>query len=57
MKVTTIEEAQDLSSIKVDEPIGSLQTFKMSINDRSKKKNTCITFVSKTEEVGSQGNK
>lgn len=31
IKVTTIEEAQDLSSIKVDEFIGSLQTFEMSI--------------------------
>lgn len=29
IKVTTIEEAQDLSNIKVDELIGSLHTFEM----------------------------
>ncbi|MCI34724.1 gag-pol polyprotein [Trifolium medium] len=34
MKVTAIEEAQDLSTIKVDELIGSLQTFEMTFNDR-----------------------
>lgn len=32
MKVTTIEEGQDLRSIKIDELIGPLQTFDMSIN-------------------------
>lgn len=35
MKVTAIEEAIDLSRIKVDELIGSLQTFEISINERS----------------------
>lgn len=33
MKVTAIEEAHDLSNIKVNELIGSLQTFEMSINE------------------------
>ncbi|MCI10090.1 gag-pol polyprotein, partial [Trifolium medium] len=33
MKVTAIEEAQDLSTRKVDELIGSLQTFEMAFND------------------------
>lgn len=55
MKVTSIEEAQDLSNIKVDELIGSLQTFEISINGRSEKKKKGITFISHTEEVGSQG--
>ncbi|XP_057452420.1 uncharacterized protein LOC130744244 [Lotus japonicus] len=50
MKVTAIEEAQDISSIKVDELIGSLQTFEMSINERSDKKNKSITFVSNAED-------
>ncbi|XP_057452470.1 uncharacterized protein LOC130744299 [Lotus japonicus] len=50
MKVTAIEEAQDISSIKVDELIGSLQTFEMSINERSDKKNKSIAFVSNTED-------
>lgn len=49
MKVTIIEEGQDLSSIKDIELICSLQTFEMSINERSKKKNKWITFVSNTE--------
>lgn len=35
MKVTSIEEAQDLSTLKVDELMGSLQTFEVSINGRS----------------------
>lgn len=55
MKMTAIEEAQDLSSIKVDEIIGFMQTFDMSINERSGKKNKMITFVSNTE--GDQGHK
>ena len=50
MKVTVIGEAQELSSIKVDELIGSLQTFEMTLNDRSKQKKKCITFVSNNEE-------
>lgn len=37
MKVVTIKEAKDLSGIKVDELIGSLQTFEIAINDRLKK--------------------
>lgn len=49
MKVVIIEEAQDLSSIKVDELIGSFQTFEMSINDISEKKNKGITRVSNSE--------
>lgn len=50
MKVTTIEEAQDLRSMKVDELIGYLKTFKIAISDRSEKKNKSIAFVSNTEE-------
>lgn len=38
MKVTTIEEAQDLTTLKVDELIGSLRTFEVTINGRSEKK-------------------
>lgn len=37
-KVTTIEEAQDLSTIKVDELNGSLQTFELVINDKSERR-------------------
>lgn len=55
IKVTAIEEAQDLSSMKVDELIGSLKTFEMSINEWSKNKNKGISFVSNSEELEIQG--
>src|SRR3954469_20652101 len=50
MKVTAIEEAQDISSMKVEELIGSLQTFEMGINENSEKKNKSIAFVSNSQE-------
>src|ERR1044072_6753989 len=50
MKVTAIEEAQDISTMQVDELIGSQQTFEMTLNERSEKKNKNIAFVSNTEE-------
>ncbi|XP_058741244.1 uncharacterized protein LOC131613606 [Vicia villosa] len=50
MKVTSIEESQDISKMKVDELIGSLQTFEMSICDNGEKKNKSKTFVSNTDE-------
>jgi len=37
MKVTTIEEAQDTTSMKVEELIESLQNFKIMINSRKEK--------------------
>lgn len=55
MKVIAIEEAQDLSNIKVDELIGSLQNFEMTLNDRFEKKNKSIAIVSNTEEDEDQG--
>src|ERR1044072_1635351 len=50
MKVTAIEEAQDIASMQVDELIGSLQTFELSFNDKADKKNKSIAFVSNTDE-------
>ncbi|XP_057439907.1 uncharacterized protein LOC130731662 [Lotus japonicus] len=49
MKVTAIEEAQDISSLKVDELIGSLMTFELSQDDKPDKKHKNIAFVSNTE--------
>ncbi|KAK2356863.1 gag-protease polyprotein [Trifolium repens] len=37
IKVSAIEESQDLSTMKVDELIGSLQTFEMAINEKLEK--------------------
>ena len=50
MKVTTIEEAHDISNIMVDELVGSLQTFELAISDKSEKKNKTTTFVSNAED-------
>ena len=50
MKVTTIEEAQDISNMKVEELVGSLQTFELAINERSEKKNKSIAFISNTND-------
>ena len=49
-EVTSIEEAQDIDKMKVDELVGSLITFELSINERPEKKNKSITFVSNTED-------
>ena len=45
-KVTAIEEAQEISSMKVDELIGSLQTFELAKGYKKKS----IAFVSNTDE-------
>ncbi|KAK2368373.1 gag-protease polyprotein [Trifolium repens] len=52
MKVTAIEESQDLSTMKVDELIGSLQTFEMTFEDRLEKKMKNLAF--KSEESQSE---
>lgn len=39
MKVITIEEAQDILFLKVDELFGSLLTFDMSLEGKLEKKN------------------
>ena len=54
MKVTTIEESQDISNMRVDELIGSLQTFEMGLNDGSEKKIKSMTFMSNTEDENNQ---
>ncbi|KAK2371769.1 gag-protease polyprotein [Trifolium repens] len=50
MKVTAIEEAHDISTMKMDELVGSLQTFEIVRNDRGDKKNKSIAFVTNTED-------
>ena len=54
MKVTAIEEAQDINIMQVDELIGSLQTYEMTLNDKPDKKNKSIAFVSSTVEDDEQ---
>ena len=55
MKVTAIEESQDISNMRVDELIGSLQTFEMAKCDRAEKKAKSIAFMSNTEEEDEEG--
>lgn len=50
MKVTAIEESLDISSIKVDKLIESIQTFELAMNYISQKKNKSIAFVSNTKD-------
>ncbi|MCI36376.1 gag-pol polyprotein, partial [Trifolium medium] len=56
MKVTAIEEAQDISSMRVDELVGSLQTFELATSERTKKKNKSIAFVSNNDDEELQSN-
>jgi excinuclease UvrABC nuclease subunit len=46
MKVTAIEEAQDIKNMKVEELIGSLQTFEMAISDHIEERKKDIAFLS-----------
>ncbi|KAA0063439.1 gag-pol polyprotein [Cucumis melo var. makuwa] len=46
MKVTAIEEAQDITTLKLDELFGSLLTFEMAMSDRESKKGKGIAFKS-----------
>jgi excinuclease UvrABC nuclease subunit len=50
MKVTAIEEAHDISTMKMDELVGSLQTFEIVLNERGDKKNKSIAFVTNTDD-------
>lgn len=45
MKVATIEEAQDIDTIKVDELICLLLTFDMAINEKSEEKKETRCFL------------
>jgi len=56
MKVTTIEEAQDISSLKVDELIGSLQNYEITVNNKTDKKGKGIAFTSSMDSDETQGN-
>lgn len=56
-KLAVIEETQYLSTLKVDELVGSLQTFEVAINEISEKKIKCVAFVSNTQENEDQNKK
>ncbi|GAU37544.1 hypothetical protein TSUD_369920 [Trifolium subterraneum] len=54
MKVIAMEEAQYISTMRVDELIGSLQTYESSVNERIERKNKSIAFVSNAAEEDEQ---
>jgi len=45
MKVTAIEEAQDISSMQEDELVGSLQNFELVVDNKTEKKGKGIAFT------------
>jgi len=49
MKVTSIEEAQDVSNMQVKELIGSLQNFEL-VDNRTEKKGKGIAFTANTAD-------
>ncbi|PNX86516.1 gag-protease polyprotein, partial [Trifolium pratense] len=54
MKVTAIEEAKDITEMKLDELVDSLQTYEVATNERMDKKYKSIAFVSNAEEEDQQ---
>ncbi|KAK2450393.1 gag-protease polyprotein [Trifolium repens] len=54
MKVTAIEESQDIATMKVEELIGSLLTCEVAINERMEKKSKSIAFATNTEDEETQ---
>ena len=50
-KVTTIEESKDLNDIKVQELIGSLQTYEMSLSTQRKSKSLALKTINENLEV------
>jgi len=48
MKVTAVEEAQDITSMQVDELIGSLQNFELVVDNNTKKKGKRVAFSANT---------
>jgi len=55
-KVIAIEETHDISSLKVDELIGSLQNFEITVNNKTGKKGKGIVFASNIDSDETQGN-
>ena len=55
-KVTTIEESKDLDDIKVQELIGSLQTYELSLPNQRKSKSLALKTVNERVDVHDSSN-
>ena len=51
VKVTAIEESKNLDDIKVQELIGSLQTYKLSLPSQRKSKSLALKMINKRVEA------
>ena len=49
--MTTIEESKDLDDIKVQELVGSLQTYEMSLPNQQKSKSLALKTINEKLEV------
>ena len=50
-KVTAIEESKDLNDIKVQELIGSLQTYELSLPSQRKSKSLALKMINERVEA------
>ena len=50
-KVTTIEESKDLNEIKIQEFIGSLQTYELSLPSQRKSKSLILKIINERVEA------
>ena len=55
-KVTAIEESKDLDDIKVQELVGSLQTYEMSLPTQRKRKSLARKTINEKLEVHDSSN-
>ncbi|XP_058762460.1 uncharacterized protein LOC131635830 [Vicia villosa] len=56
MKVTTIKEAHDINTMRVDELVSSLQIFELANGDKYDKNNKSLAFVSNAKDEKGQVN-
>ena len=55
-KVTAIEESKDLDEIKVQELIGSLQTYELSLSNQRKSKSLALKTINEKVEAHDSSN-
>ena len=56
-KVIAMEESKDLDNIKVQELIGSLQTYELSLPSQRKSKSLALKSINEKVEVHDSSNK